>query len=241
MNPERPSGRTECGDRLAEVDSDASGSEPREVRRALLAASPPIFHTPALDRLTRVHPAVPPLIFIPAAAALVVLAAERTAAATVAIAFACGWALWTLAEYWTHRVVFHFEPESGIGARLHWMIHGVHHDHPNDPRRLVLPPVISVPFAVVFLALFVLVLGPAEGFAVCAGFYCGYLAYDMLHFALHHRRPRSRAGRLLYQLHMRHHFEDEHRGFGVSAPWWDIVFGTYSASRNRLRRAARRR
>jgi sterol desaturase/sphingolipid hydroxylase (fatty acid hydroxylase superfamily) len=211
------------------VDSDPPASDSPETRRALLAASPPIYHTARLDRLTRVHPVVPPLIFVPAVVALAVLAAERMAAGTVVIAFLCGWALWTLSEYWTHRVVFHFEPDSGLGARLHWMIHGVHHDHPNDPRRLVLPPVISVPFGAAFLALFVLVLGASEGFAVCAGFYCGYLAYDMLHFALHHRRPRSKLGRLLYQLHMRHHFEDEHRGFGVSAPWWDVVFGTYSA------------
>jgi sterol desaturase/sphingolipid hydroxylase (fatty acid hydroxylase superfamily) len=25
---------------------------------------------------------------------------------------------------------------------------------------------------------------------------------------------------------MRHHFQDDTRGFGVSAPWWDKVFGT---------------
>ena len=25
---------------------------------------------------------------------------------------------------------------------------------------------------------------------------------------------------------MRHHFQDETRGFGVSAPFWDYVFGT---------------
>jgi dihydroceramide fatty acyl 2-hydroxylase len=222
------------------VNTDAPGSELREARRAKLEASPPIFHTAALDRLTRVHPAVPPLVFVPSVVVLAVLALERTSALAAAVGLVFGWALWTLSEYWTHRVVFHFEPESGLGARLHWMIHGVHHDHPNDPRRLVLPPVISVPFGIVFLVLFVLVLGPSEGFAVCAGFYCGYLAYDMLHFALHHRRPRSRAGRLLYQLHMRHHFEDEHRGFGVSAPWWDVVFGTYSVRRSRLRRSARR-
>ncbi len=37
-------------------------------------------------------------------------------------------------------MIFHFEPEEGIGARLHWMVHGVHHDHPNDPLRLVMPP-----------------------------------------------------------------------------------------------------
>ena len=58
-----------------------------------------------------------------------------------------GYAFWTLTEYWLHRVVFHFEPDHGIGARLHWMIHGVHHDHPNDPLRLVMPPAASVPLA----------------------------------------------------------------------------------------------
>jgi sterol desaturase/sphingolipid hydroxylase (fatty acid hydroxylase superfamily) len=194
-----------------------------------------MFRTGALDRLTRVHPGVPPVLFVPAIVALVVLATSGMSVRAVALAAGCGWALWTLAEYWTHRTVFHFEPESGMGARLHWMIHGVHHDHPNDPRRLVLPPVVSIPFGVAFLGLFVLAFGRSEGSAVCAGFYGGYLAYDMLHFALHHRRPRSRLGRLLYELHMRHHFEDERRGFGVSAPWWDKIFGTYSAHARRRR------
>ncbi len=27
---------------------------------------------------------------------------------------------------------------------------------------------------------------------------------------------------------MRHHFQDETKGFGVSAPFWDYVFGTSS-------------
>jgi dihydroceramide fatty acyl 2-hydroxylase len=220
------------------VEHEAPGSETRETRQAHLRASPPIFRTGALDRLTRVHPAVPPLIFGPAIVVLAALAVVRMSVAGFVIAFLCGWALWTLSEYWTHRIVFHFEPEHGWGERLHWMIHGVHHDHPNDPRRLVLPPVISLPFGVAFLALFFLALGRADGCAVCAGFYSGYLVYDMLHFALHHRRPRSRVGRLLHQLHMRHHFEDEHRGYGVSAPWWDVVFGTYSAQRSRVRQQA---
>jgi hypothetical protein len=71
---------------------------------------------------------------------------------------AAGWLFWTLTEYWMHRLVFHFEPEEGPGARLHWIIHGVHHDHPNDPLRLVMPPSVSVPLAAAFYGLFVLVL-----------------------------------------------------------------------------------
>ena len=76
-----------------------------------------------------------------------------------------GYVFWTLTEYWMHRIVFHFEPEDGIGARLHWIIHGVHHDHPNDPLRLVMPPSVSVPLAIAFYGVFVVVLG-AHG---CAG------------------------------------------------------------------------
>ena len=62
-----------------------------------------------------------------------------------------GYLFWTLTEYWLHRIVFHFEPEKGIGARLHWIIHGVHHDHPNDPMRLVMPPSLSIPLAALFV------------------------------------------------------------------------------------------
>jgi sterol desaturase/sphingolipid hydroxylase (fatty acid hydroxylase superfamily) len=134
--------------------------------------------------------------------------------------------LWTLTEYWLHRVVFHFEPEEGLGARLHWIIHGVHHDHPNDPMRLVMPPSVSVPLSAMFLGLFVFAAGASWGVAAFSGFIAGYLAYDMLHYHTHHHVPRTRLGRKLRELHMRHHFQDHHAGYGVSAPYWDHVFGT---------------
>jgi sterol desaturase/sphingolipid hydroxylase (fatty acid hydroxylase superfamily) len=144
-----------------------------------------------------------------------------------------GYALWTLAEYWIHRVIFHFEPEQGFGARLHWMVHGVHHDHPNDPLRLVMPPAASIPLALVFYVLFVIVLGADRATAFGAGFLGGYLLYDMIHYHLHHHTPRTRAGKWLRELHMRHHFQDDERGFGISAPYWDRVFGTQHVRRSR--------
>ena len=140
---------------------------------------------------------------------------------------------WTLCEYWVHRSVFHLEPEHGLGARLHWMIHGVHHDHPNDPRRLVMPPAFSIPLALLFLGLFVLDARHAPGVGCRRGLLLGYVIYDSLHYALHHTRPKGRLGRRLRELHMRHHFEDDERGFGVSAPWWDIVFNTRPRRRRR--------
>ena len=88
---------------------------------------------------------MPVILFAPAIAILMTLGIERVGAVS-AVAWALGgYVFWTLTEYWMHRIVFHFEPEDGIGARLHWIIHGVHHDHPNDPMRLVMPPSVSVP------------------------------------------------------------------------------------------------
>ena len=106
-----------------------------------------MFDSELLDRLSRVHPAVPIVIFGPAIVVLGGLAAGRMGALAWLGLFAAGYAFWTLAEYWIHRGIFHFEPEAGLGARLHWIIHGVHHDHPNDPLRLVMPPSVSVPLA----------------------------------------------------------------------------------------------
>ena len=190
-----------------------------------------MFESDLLDRLSRVHPVVPPLIFLPAIVVLFVLGAPDLSAGETIGLVAGGWLFWTLTEYWIHRLIFHFEPEEGIGARFHWIIHGVHHDHPNDPLRLVMPPSVSIPLALAFWGLFVLVLGTPWANIFLAGFLSGYLLYDMTHYHVHHHKPRTRAGKRLRELHMRHHFQDDTRGFGVSAPWWDFVFGTAPRSR----------
>jgi len=195
-------------------------------RTEVLKASPPMFESRWLDACSRVHPSVPVILFAPAIAILMTLGIERVGAVG-AVAWALGgYVFWTLTEYWMHRIVFHFEPEEGIGARLHWIIHGVHHDHPNDRMRLVMPPSVSVPLAIGFYLLFLLVLGGTVAPAFGAGFLVGYLIYDMTHYHVHHHTPRTRTGRRLREAHMRHHFQDDTRGFGVSAPWWDHVFGT---------------
>ena len=200
-------------------------------RTDILRASPRMFESDFLDRLSRVHPIVPPVIFLPAIGVLSYLGfgGQRTWQALVLMV--AGYGFWTLTEYWLHRVVFHFEPDHGIGARLHFIIHGVHHDHPNDPMRLVMPPSVSVPLATLFCIGFAAVLGAPEWQSFGAGFLSGYLAYDMLHYHVHHHVPRTRWGKKLRELHMRHHFQDHEAGFGVSAPWWDYAFGTASKRR----------
>ncbi len=48
--------------------------------------------------------------------------------------FLLGVLIWTLVEYIIHRYVFHYEPKTALGKLLHYIIHGVHHDYPNDAR-----------------------------------------------------------------------------------------------------------
>ena len=206
-------------------------SEGSPRRTDVLQASPPMFDSRLLDALSRVHPAVPVMIFLPAIAALAGWSLSRVSLAGTLALGAGGYLIWTLFEYWLHRLVFHFEPQDGIGARLHWIIHGVHHDHPNDPLRLVMPPAVSVPLAGLIFALLYIVFGEAYAPCLGAGFFVGYLAYDMLHYYLHHFRPRGPLGRMLRERHMRHHFQDETRGFGISAPYWDEVFRTSSRAK----------
>jgi sterol desaturase/sphingolipid hydroxylase (fatty acid hydroxylase superfamily) len=212
--------------------------DPSATKRSdVLRASPPMFESKVLDALSRVHPLVPMLIFVPAIAVLLAWSlSSRSLPATAGLAVA-GYAMWTLFEYWLHRIVFHFEPEDGFGARLHWIIHGVHHDHPNDPMRLVMPPSVSMPLgAVVFGALY-LIFGADTAPALGGGFFTGYIIYDMTHYYLHHFRPRGRLGRMLRERHMRHHFQDDTKGFGISAPYWDEVFRTSTRAKRSTQRA----
>jgi dihydroceramide fatty acyl 2-hydroxylase len=200
---------------------------PPNPRRAdVLRASPRMFDSDLLDKLSRVHPVVPVVIFVPAIVVMFGIGVDRNGLVAGVGWFAAGYLVWTLTEYWLHRLVFHFEPDTPIGRRMHFIIHGVHHDHPNDPMRLVMPPSVSVPLSLLFYALFWVTLGADAAPALGAGFWAGYLFYDMTHFHVHHHKPKTWAGRKLRELHMRHHFQDSTRSYGVSAPWWDHVFGT---------------
>ena len=134
--------------------------------------------------------------------------------------------LWTLLEYVLHRFVFHFKPRSGLGRRVHFLAHGIHHLDPWDKTRLVFPPLLGVAVAVpIFLSIWAfLPLGPAM--ATMGGLLVGYLGYDMTHYYTHHAKPRSRWGRFVKRYHLAHHHKHWERMFGVSQPLWDVVFRT---------------
>lgn len=59
-----------------------------------------------------------------------------------------------------------------------------------------------------------------------AGFILGYLFYDISHYAIHHFNMHSKFWLAIKNHHMLHHYQDEYKGYGVSSPFWDIIFGT---------------
>jgi sterol desaturase/sphingolipid hydroxylase (fatty acid hydroxylase superfamily) len=193
--------------------------------------SPRMFEHDFLDFFSRCHPAVVAVIYVPGVLVAAYYSIQRSGVSTgaTAVLIACGFAFWTFAEYWLHRLVFHWLGTSSFGKRLHFLLHGVHHEWPRDKYRLVMPPGASLPLYVAFLGLFTVGLGRfAWGFH--AGFVAGYLFYDLTHYWLHHGTPRTRYGRRLRRNHMLHHFKEPSSHFAVSNLVWDRVFrGTENA------------
>ncbi len=189
----------------------------------------PLFENPWLDRLTHVHPITPLVLYLPMVGYFGYRALVTLPWYVALLCFLGGMLLWTFAEYWIHRAIFHYEPKSQWGQRLHFLIHGVHHAYPRDSTRLVMPPVVSIPLAILFYALFDWLFGSYQP-AVFAGFVLGYVLYDSIHYATHHLPMRGRIGRFLKAHHMRHHYVDDGKAFGISTPLWDWVFGTYIRS-----------
>lgn len=187
-----------------------------------------LFKNPLLEQLTYVHPAMPALLWVPVVAvcfAVGIWRNEATVGASVAYALS-GLAFWTLAEYALHRWIFHFKPIGPITKRLAFLFHGIHHDDPEDARRLLMPPIAAIAIASIFYALFLLVFGTVHVNTFFSGFILGYLWYDYTHFAVHFARPKSAWFKALKQNHMLHHYVAPDRRYGVSNTFWDRVFGT---------------
>jgi sterol desaturase/sphingolipid hydroxylase (fatty acid hydroxylase superfamily) len=193
-----------------------------------------MFDNDILERFSRIHPATPFVVWIPVSAFFMYRCfARHDVGVLVAIGmFALGMLAWSFAEYVLHRWIFHWTNETAWGRRVHFLLHGVHHDFPNDKDRLVMPLPTSIPLGVIFYTLFYFTIGLAHAEPFFAGFAMGYLFYDGTHYYVHHFRPTWRWGRFLRKHHMTHHFADHDGGFGVSSPLWDIVFRTWPAKKS---------
>uniref|UniRef100_A0AC34GY09 Cytochrome b5 heme-binding domain-containing protein n=1 Tax=Panagrolaimus sp. ES5 TaxID=591445 RepID=A0AC34GY09_9BILA len=148
---------------------------------------------------------------------------------TASVLFTMGTLTWTLLEYSLHRGVFHWKPNptSYNQITFHFALHGLHHKTPMDGDRLVFPPTP----ALLIIGFFYLVYRSFLPYSIfccfCSGKLFGYICYDLIHYYLHHGRPRPTTNlhfRKVY--HHNHHFKDFDAGYGISTSLWDYIFDT---------------
>lgn len=187
-----------------------------------------MFKSDFMEAFSRVHWTVPLWIYLPVIGYFLYRAIGifEIQAGTLIMNIFFGLFIWTLTEYLLHRFIFHFEPKSNFGKKLHFIFHGVHHDYPNDTKRLVMPPSVSIPLASLFYILFLLIFGSVQVSPFFVGFITGYLFYDITHYAVHHFNMKSKFWLYIKNHHMLHHYKWDDLGFGVSQPIWDFIFGT---------------
>ncbi len=187
-----------------------------------------LFKNPFLESLSHVHPIVPLLVWGPFIAYLFHQAVNvnQQGFSDFLLFSLIGLVAWTFTEYTLHRFVFHFNAQSKIGKRFVFLFHGLHHDDPQDPTRLVMPPVPAILIVALLWQLFALIV-PAERMNIFMAFFLiGYLCYDYIHYATHHFKMTSPIGKYLRKYHLQHHYAGERSKYGVSSPLWDYIFKT---------------
>jgi sterol desaturase/sphingolipid hydroxylase (fatty acid hydroxylase superfamily) len=197
-----------------------------------------LFKSDFLEFFTHISPLVVLIFWLPVSLFFLVSAIltlpVSTPVAILPIAFILGLFLWTFAEYTLHRFLFHYAPKGKRQERIIFLFHGVHHAQPQCKTRLVMPPVVSIPMALVFYALFTLIFGiilaaPLWVAPVFSGFILGYLLYDLTHYATHHFKMRTGYLKFIKRYHLQHHYKTPDRRYGVTSPIWDSVFKTRPA------------
>lgn len=187
-----------------------------------------IFRHDFVERwFSKAHPVMPIVWAGPLIAWGIWRGLERTGAGSTVALLLAGVLAWTLLEYVLHRWIFHWRAGGPKGRMWSFMVHGYHHEFPDDRLRLVAPPLMLVFFGVIVAVLYAAVFGPGRWPQLLAGTMIGYVAYDWTHYYTHHAHPRGGPGRWLKEYHLRHHFEDHDSRFGISSPLWDRLLGTY--------------
>jgi sterol desaturase/sphingolipid hydroxylase (fatty acid hydroxylase superfamily) len=185
-----------------------------------------IFKNPFLERLTKSNPKVT-VVFYSLLISLFLFLSYRFSrlelASTIGI-YIAGLFTWTIMEYVLHRYIFHIDEYFPSMKRLHYILHGVHHEHPRDHERLFMPPVPGLIIASLLFGFWYIFLGE-HAFAFMAGITNGYLLYSYIHYSVH-TKPVFPPLKKLWRHHALHHFKYHDKAYGVSSPLWDFVFRT---------------
>lgn len=201
--------------------------ESAKFKRPKHKGSPRLFKNPLLEKLTHTHIAAPLIIFGVTAAVLIYygIFEKGFGVPLMVLLFMTGIFFFTLVEYLMHRYLYHIPATTERRKKISYTMHGVHHDYPKDKSRLAMPPVLSLIIASVLFIIYRTVMGDLV-FGFLAGFLVGYAGYLAVHYSVHAFRVPKNFLKILWHHHSIHHYREPDRAFGVSSPFWDVVFST---------------
>jgi sterol desaturase/sphingolipid hydroxylase (fatty acid hydroxylase superfamily) len=153
-------------------------------------------------------------------AALLCWGVPQARAPAMAAFVVLGLAAWTAIEYGLHRFVLH-----GLQPFSRW--HAAHHER---PAAWIYAPTVLVA-ALMFTLVFLPALAAGGIWRACAltlGVLAGYLAYAVIHHAMHHGRAQGAWLKQRRFHHARHHRRAARPVcYGVTSAFWDRAFGTF--------------
>jgi sterol desaturase/sphingolipid hydroxylase (fatty acid hydroxylase superfamily) len=139
-----------------------------------------------------------------------------------------GLLLWTLLEYFFHRVLFHTHFRTPLLREIVNRSHLSHHAAPRDPNQILVISSFGVAVSlVIYPILFALTRDLFAASGVITGIWLGFLYYEAVHYRVHMSLGHSRLLQHQRRAHFYHHFSDPHACYGVTSPLWDHVFRSY--------------
>ncbi|MFI5187633.1 MAG: sterol desaturase family protein [Chitinophagales bacterium] len=133
--------------------------------------------------------------------------------------FFLGWFIWTFVEYILHRFWNHAK-----GVENNSIVHRHHHHH-THPTDIYVSATHRSMMLLIDLALISLSIWLNPHIMFIAGLWTGFFWFFLMHYFLHQKWTKKVFPRLV-RYHVVHHCKEPDTCFGISAAWWDGIFGT---------------
>lgn len=191
--------------------------------------SPSIYNTQGLlDKLTKMHYIVPFIVYIPVIIFFVwrALVVKQMSAIHFLWLIPLVTVFWSWLEYVLHKHFLHRKAEGSSTIEIVNRIHEAHHQYPNDSNRLAVHIWVSLPGAFVFYGICRLIFPVNLVDAASASLVFYYLVYEFAHVSAHKINSKNPLLLKIKKHHLKHHFQDDQKGFGFTSGVWDALFGT---------------
>jgi dihydroceramide fatty acyl 2-hydroxylase len=190
--------------------------------------TPAIYETSVLERLTRMHYAVPFVFYTP----VIIFFIYRALVVKEMSALHFLWLLplmtffWSFLEYVLHKHVLHRRNDGSTAVEMATKIHEAHHAYPNDSYRLAVHLWASIPGGFFFYFICWFIFGEQLVDAAFGTLVFYYLVYEFAHMSAHKINSKNPILLRIKKHHLKHHFQADDKGFGFTSGIWDDLFGT---------------